>query len=351
VDSPVSSAPTLDEREHLPAGLLDCRADELAHYLDGPTLFHIAGRREPPLFVSVLLHGNETTGWEAVRRVLARYGTGELPRSLVLFVGNVTAAEAGLRSLPGQPDYNRIWRGEGTPEHDVAAAVWQRMAERGLFASIDIHNNTGRNPHYGCINRLDPRYLRLATLFSRTVVYFIRPDAVQSNAFAELGPAVTVECGRPGEERGEAHAADLVDAALNLSELSSESVPSHDYDLFHTVATVTVPPDLDFGFESGDLVLRSDLDRLNFVELPAETGLGAVSASTTTADAVVAACSEAGEDVTGRYFTIDGGELRTRLPVMPSMLTHDPAIIRQDCLCYLMERMPPMDDPDQEEGT
>jgi hypothetical protein len=298
----------------------------------------------------VLLHGNETTGWEAMRRVLARYGEGELPRSLVLFVGNVTAAEAGLRSLPGQPDYNRIWRGEGTPEHEVAAAVWQRMAERGLFASIDIHNNTGRNPHYGCINRLDPRYLRLATLFSRTVVYFIRPDAVQSNAFAELGPAVTVECGRPGEERGEAHAADLVDAALNLSELSSEPVSSHDYDLFHTVATVTVPPDLDFGFESGDLVLRSDLDRLNFVELPAGTGLGAVAADVAAPEAVVAARSEADEDVTGRYFTIDGGELRTRLPVMPSMLTHDPAIIRQDCLCYLMERMPPMDDPDQEEG-
>jgi len=340
VDSPVSSVPTLDEREHLPAGLLDCRADELAHYLDGPTLFHLAGRREPPLFVSVLLHGNETTGWEAVRRVLARYGTGELPRSLVLFVGNVAAAATGERRLPEQPDYNRIWRGEGTAEHALAAQVWRRMAERGLFASIDIHNNTGRNPHYGCINRLDPRYLRLATLFSRTVVYFTQPDAVQSNAFAELGPAVTVECGRPGEERGEAHAAELVDAALNLTELSEAPVPAHDYDLFHTVATVTVPPELDFGFDSGDLVLRADLDRLNFVELPAGTGLGAVSSAVTGPEGVVAARNEAGEDVVDRYFTLDGGELRTQLPVMPSMLTRDPAIIRQDCLCYLMERLP-----------
>ena len=27
-----------------------------------------------------------------------------------------------------------------------------------------------------------------------------------------------------------------------------------------------------------------------------------------------------------------------RVPVMPSMLTCDPEVIRQDCLCYLMER-------------
>ena len=47
---------------------------------------------------------------------------------------------------------------------------------------------------------------------------------------------------------------------------------------------------------------------------------------------------EHGNDVAQRYFSTDGEELRVRVPVMPSMLTRDHRVIRQDCLCYLMER-------------
>jgi hypothetical protein len=61
---------------------------------------------------------------------------------------------------------------------------------------------------------------------------------------------------------------------------------------------------------------------------------------------VAAACrqpllvlDEDGREVTERYFEIRRGELRTRRPVMPSMLTLDEQVIRQDCLCYLMERL------------
>jgi hypothetical protein len=32
------------------------------------------------------------------------------------------------------------------------------------------------------------------------------------------------------------------------------------------------------------------------------------------------------------------GEIRTRLPVIPALLTLSVQAIRQDCLCYLMER-------------
>jgi hypothetical protein len=332
----------LRELDALPPGLLERPASELAEVLGGPTLIHLPGRAEPPVFVSVLMHGNETTGWEAVRTVLRRYGEARLPRAMSLFIGNVAAAAEGRRLLPGQPDFNRVWRGEGRPEHAMAAAVWQRMAERGLFASVDIHNNTGRNPHYACINRLDHRFLRLATLFGRTVVYFTRPDTVQSIAFAELCPAVTVECGQPGEPHGVEHAARFLDAVLHLSGLPTTPVPVHDYDLYHTVATVTVRDDVRFGFRDGDLVLREDLDHLNFVELPAGTGFGRLGFDAEHPGEVLEARNEQGEDVVGRYFYLDHGELRTRLRLMPSMLSRDPDIIRQDCLCYLMERLPPV---------
>lgn len=329
------------ELDHIPEGLLELPAARLLDVLDGPTLIHLRGRQPRPLFVSVLLHGNEDTGWEAMRALLKKYQGRELPRSLVLFIGNVAAARDRLRHQDGLPDYNRIWKADGRdPEHDMVRRILERLRELEVFASIDIHNNTGFNPHYACVNRLEHSFLHLATLFSRTVVYFIRPDSVQSMAMARLCPAVTVECGKPGVGHGVEHALEFVESVLHLNHFPEHPIAPHDYDLFHTVATVKIPHGVEFGFDGGarDLALPEDLDRLNFRELPAGTTLGWTGAD----EPPVVARDEVGEAVTARYFDVVDGELRTRLPVMPSMLTLDARVIRQDCLCYLMERLPPL---------
>ena len=335
----------LQQLDRIPDGLLDLEAGRLQGLLAGPTLIHLDGRREPPLFVSVLMHGNETTGWEAVRRLLGRYRVGggelELPRSLSLFIGNVSAAARGLRRLDGQPDYNRVWPGcEGdpdTPEHGLMAEVVDIMSARGVFCSVDIHNNTGMNPHYACVNVIDNRFLHLATLFGRTVVYFIRPCGVASMAMARLCPSVTLECGKPGESYGEEHAAEYLHACLNLAEHPDQPVASQDIDLFHTVAIVKVPDTLSFGFEETgvDLLFAGDLDRLNFRELPRGTTLGRVVPG---AGVGLTVLGERGEDVSERYLGLEGDAIKLRVPVMPSMLTKDKRVVRQDCLCYLMER-------------
>ncbi|ABA58745.1 hypothetical protein Noc_2287 [Nitrosococcus oceani ATCC 19707] len=325
-------------RYEMPAGLLNLEAHELYKKLEGPTLFHLAGRRKPPLFVSVLLHGNEPVGWEAIRHLLSQYQNRELPRALSLFVGNITAARYGLRRLDGQPDHNRIWTSGNTPEHAMATQVYEEMAKIGLFASIDIHNNTGLNPHYACVNKLATPFLHLAALFSRTVIYFVRPQGVQSLAFAELGPAVTLECGQPGCPQGVAHAHEYLTACLHLAEFPFQSVPKQDIELFHTVAVVRIPPGLRVGFHGDDLDLRliDNLDQLNFQELPVNTLLGWQPSNR---NILLTVTNEQDQEISGRYFYLNGTELRTCRPVMPSMLTRDIRIIRQDCLCYLMERM------------
>lgn len=331
----------LREWDHLPEGFLSARAGDLEGLLGGPSLFHLPGRRPEPLFVSVLLHGNEPAGLEAVQALLRHPPPGGLPRSLSLFVGNVRAARAGVRRLEGQPDYNRVWPGgDGgdTPEHRLMAGVTERMRGLGPFASVDVHNNTGLNPHYACVNRLEHRFLHLATLFGRTVVYFIRPRGVQSLAFAELCPAVTLECGKSGDARGVEHARDFITACLQLAEIPTHPVAPHDMDLFHTVAVVKIPERISFSFSTGsaELFLDPDLDRMNFRELPAGTALATVRPG---CPMPVEARSESGEDVTGEYFAVDRDRLVLRRPVMPSMLTLDERVVRQDCLCYLMERM------------
>ncbi|HYA80090.1 MAG TPA: succinylglutamate desuccinylase/aspartoacylase family protein, partial [Methylocystis sp.] len=95
--------------DHVPGGFLDCPAAQLSELLRGPTLFDLPGRDSRPLFVSTLLHGNEDSGLIAVREVLRRHAGRDLPRSLLLFIGNVEAAAQNLRMTPEQPDFNRIW--------------------------------------------------------------------------------------------------------------------------------------------------------------------------------------------------------------------------------------------------
>lgn len=332
----------LTELDYLPEGFLQVDAAKLHTVLPGPTLIHLPGRRDAPLFVSILLHGNEDTGLKAMQAVLQKYRDQPLPRALSLFVGNVAAAREGVRRLEGQLDYNRVWSsdaGDSAAEHRMMRKVVRTMAQRNVFASIDIHNNTGLNPHYACVNRLDDAFLHLATQFSRIVVYFTEPKGVQSEAFAQLCPSVTLECGKPGGAGGVEHAARYVEGILHLSAFPTHPVASHDLDLFHTVAVVTVPDaiTLSVGDARADLCLEETIDHYNFRELEPGTRLGRVAPGT---PFPLAAHNGDGKDLGQAYFEVRDNVLLTRRPLMPAMLTRNVPIIRQDCLCYLMERLP-----------
>jgi hypothetical protein len=332
----------LNITDHIPDGLLDADTRNLHEVLAGPTLIHLPGRRQPALFVSVLLHGNEDVGLRAVQRLLKGMRAAELPRALSIFIGNVAAARHDVRHLDGQPDYNRIWPGvEGPPcpERTMVATVVDEMRTRGVFASIDLHNNTGLNPHYACVTRLRHADLQLAALFSRTAVYFRRPVGVQTLAFAELCPSVTCECGKTGDASGIEHAGEYLNACLHLAAIPDHPPHQGDLHLFHTVATVHVPDETTFSFDGSpaDLHFAPDLDRLNFRELPA----GTVLARRRPAPAArLEVRDDTGRDITGDAFTHADDALALRRPYMPSMLTCDARAIRQDVLCYLMERYP-----------
>lgn len=328
--------------DHLPDHLLELPATELHHHLDGPTLFHLPGRKPKPLFVSVLQHGNEVSGWEAIRRLLkGRYARDPLPRSLVLLIANVRAAGRGQRRLADQPDFNRCW-----PGSTGAKTIWHRLFEeitdhvRQLkpFASIDIHNNTGQNPHYAAVNRIEGQRLHLASLFSRTVIYFTEPRGVQSMAFGAFCPAVTLECGLAARVGGTDHALAYLETILNLEQLP-DTIPSpEDLELFQMIATVTVEDEIDFGFtpDASQLQLIPGLDRMNFCEMPPGTRLATTVNGTSSP---LKALRHDGRDVTGECFRLADSQIVTTRPLMPAMLTTDINIIRQDCLCYLMERI------------
>lgn len=325
----------------LPEGLRFAKATDLEDLLGGPSLIEISGRREPPLFVSILLHGNETTGLDAIQLILNKYRQRPLPRGILLFIGNVAAARQGVRKLTGSPDFNRVWPGThlpDSPEKRLAAEVVARARSRGCFAAIDIHNNTGRNPHYGCVNRLEGPYLQLASLFSRKIVYFSRPQGVLSLAMARLCPATTVECGQAGSPGAAEHAAELVDAAVHLNEL-----PAHrpeDIEVYHTVAAVRIPSHHSFGFgdrRGVELRLVEDLELYNFRELPPGT---LFARSDPGCGAFFSVEDNDGREAAADFFVRDGEAIRLRRRAMPAMLAVNESAIRQDVLCYMMERLP-----------
>lgn len=326
----------LNELDHIPEKLLLTPAGKLVDVLPGPTLIHLRGRRKEPLFVSVLLHGNEYSGWEVMRKFLGNYAGRELPRSLSCFIGNISAAKLGMRHLDGQPDYNRIWNGGDLPEHRLMQSVIESMKTRNVFASIDIHNNTGKNPHYACINKTGNSFINLARRFSRTIVYFIRPAGVQTAAFAEICPSVTLECGRPGEESGIRHALDYLEECIDLEVIPDGPVKREEIDLYHTIGTTKVKPGITLGInaENADLVLSEHIENMNMKEIAP----GNVIAEQVSTDIFpVMVMDELGNDVAEEHFMIRNGKLINKRQIIPSMMTLKKDIIMDDCLCYLME--------------
>ena len=327
-----------NETNTLPDGLLDAKANELLSTLKAPTLIHLEGNIKKPLFLCTLLHGNETTGFYAIQKLLQEYRNKTLPRSISIFIGNVEAAAENKRRFEPQADYNRIWPGthhSDSAETDMMKAITNIMQKKKPFASIDIHNNTGYNPHYACINILNPRCLQLAELFSNTVVHFTSPKGVQSAAFSDFCPALVLECGQSGQQDGITHSVKFLKSVLNLDSIPSDH-PGN-INLYHTVARVTIPEIFSFSIEeNSDIQLSQELESRNFEELKSGSIFASIKSNN---DAYIAVTSESNEDVTGEFFEIKNNKFILKKDITISMYTTDERAIKQDCLCYFMERI------------
>ncbi len=327
----------LDVYPHLPDGLLQLAADELLGALPRPTLIHVDGACEPELFVSVLLHGNETSGWDGIRRYLQDH---PMPsRSLSLFIANVEAAAHGLRVLPDQQDYNRIWNNAGGEERALADALTAAIAPRQYFAAVDLHNNTGHNPFYSVVTELAPENLGLAFEFSDKAVYIREPDTTLTQAFTGRCPAVALELGPVGDPRCADRVYDFIHRLLALDEIASGD--SAGLNLYESLARVHVREEAEFAFTGSDatapLMLTGGVEAVNFHELRKGTPFGS---SPLPLNQLLQVLDSDHRDVTDQFFGRDGDDIVLERDVVPAMYTTDPAVVRQDCLCYFMTRMP-----------
>jgi len=169
-------------------------------------------------------------------------------------------------------------------------------------------------------------------------------------AFAGLCPALILECGTPGDPAGLGAADDFLRQCLQLDALPDEPPPPGALELFESTAIVFVPDGIRFAFgedAEADLRLRHDIDDWNFTELAGGAEFGRVRGP----NWPVRALAPDGREVTAELFEIDGDRLRLRRTMMPGLLTGDERIIRQDCLCYLMERIDRVPGPGNTNST
>lgn len=325
----------LDEFDHLPAALANVSGRDLRTVFPNSALIRLEGRHRDPLVLGVMMHGDETVGLAVLKRLQAWMKSHPLPRSLLIFVGNVFAAEAGVRILPGGQDYNRVWKGGPEPEHDLARRVLEAIDATTPFAHIDLHNNTGANPHYSCVHNERPDTLQLASFLSPLAIYTHNPPTMFSQARCETIPAITAECGLPGEEAGEAAAFNLVMAALHLDHF--RGAPDRDLTVYDVTGRIEIAEDATFGFShdaKADLELPPKLESWNFFERPE----GSTFARRLTGRQVMRVYDDDRNDVTDRFFKVEGDRVILTRDATPAMLTMSEAAIRADCLGYLMEK-------------
>ena len=85
--------------DHLPDGFFSAHPTELHTIFDGPTLIHLDFKKSETIFISVMLHGNEHSGFYAIRDYLIQIEkSGKKPkRNLSILIGNVEAASKNSR--------------------------------------------------------------------------------------------------------------------------------------------------------------------------------------------------------------------------------------------------------------
>ena len=299
------------------------------------TLISLEGRHKQPIFLSVLIHGNETVGWEALKRLQIWLESHPLPRSILIFIGNVRAAELEKRMVPGRPDYNRIWRDGDTPEHDLARRVTEVVRATKPFAAIDLHNNTGANPHYALVHHERAEDLQLTSLFSPHAMMTNNPPGTCSEAMSAFCPAITAECGHSGVAANEDAAFNLVLDALHLDHW--RGAPDLPMDIYSVTGRILIDPEARMVFEhgaEGDVEFPSNLEKWNFFDRPA----GSTFARILHAKNPVRVTTETGADVTDICFAREGDRLILKRDFTPVMLTVNETAIRADCLGYLMEK-------------
>lgn len=331
----------------LPEDLLAMSPMAMLEELGRPTLIRVPGTgAQQARGISTLLHGDESTGYAAVRAILRAGHT--YPFDLYVVLGNVRAAldDGGFkhRFLDDQEDFNRLWGLDDptTLQRMAADGILEILREADLESLVDIHNNSGDNPFYAIVMNERPETLHLATRFTTTLLYWDLGAHTLMEAMADNVAALAIECGLPGRPESTAFAIDGLRRYLGAKPLPTENIRV-DFDLLRKLRKVQVRPEVNFAFGAGEVdevtnfVIADGAERHNFVEVEKGHVLGSVHVGAAVPLIVTAAD---GTDVTAEHFAVVDGDVVLLKRATPVMMTRTVEAARKDCLFYLASGSP-----------
>jgi hypothetical protein len=309
-------------------------------WLGGPALIRLRGARPGRVrALSVLLHGNETSGARALHAWL-RAGRQPLTDVLCL-VGGVRAAlqdpPLTHRFVPGERDLNRCF---GAPRDDAPGRLAQAFL-RALHAArpdclIDIHNTSTPGPAFAVAPHEDPAHEALAALFCRNLVITDLALGALMDLSGDPCPTVTIECGASADPAADAIAREGLQRYL-LEERVPGALPEHPgLELFHHPVRLELEPGTriawgDAPVPGADLTVARGLERLNFSTTTPALALGWLGPRGL---APLRVRDGSGRDLRERWFRNDAGCLRATLPLRLFMITASAEMALGDCLLY-----------------
>lgn len=306
---------------------------DFVHALEGPTELVFTGKHpQRRRVITTLIHGNESSGLEAVRRLLR---CAEAPETTMhVFVVSVDAAQrAPALTHRGHPiDLNRCFGPH--PTAPLADAIKQRVQMIQPECIVDLHNTSAPGPAYGICDRAGATERLLISQFAQLVL----PSTIPLGAFRQwacgIAPTVTIECGGENDRTAD----HIAYAGLHRMWRSLELEPHGKT----VVAESAVRVELDqtqvsssfaHSDSRADFKFRADLTDFNQQPLPQGATLGTFR-SVRCPNWPIRATNASGQTLNDDFFERDGVALKTKRPLQLFMATDDLRVAESDCLFY-----------------
>ena len=194
----------------------------------------IRGPGESEVAVVGGVHGNETGGVRAVRRL--RGADLDLQRGVAFVLANPAAVDAGERYLDS--DLNRVFPGDldGDREERLAARLCELIED---YTTLSLHGTHSQPTPFALIHRSQPREFELAAQLP--VPHIVDHWGVNDETITACGLTVEIEVGAQRSEEAAVSAEHQARAFLRRVDALPGEPPDTDPNYFHMAEPVPKP--------------------------------------------------------------------------------------------------------------
>lgn len=295
--------------------------------------------------ITTLLHGNEPSGIQAIHKLLS---DGIKPAvNLYFFIGAVESAIIepyfDNRYLPNGQDLNRCFRND--VDNDGGLLAKQVLNFIGMLqpeAVIDLHNTTSPGESFAIAVKNTAKHQYLASLFTnKLVINHFSLGAIMEHDSTKC-PIMTIECGGHNDPE-----------SVKTAYLGIENFACIE-NLWQAMAHTSEPliqiydkpfrleyideGNISFGVEPNTqaaLTILNNYSNQNFKHI--KKGQLFAFANKNNINTFKAVVDNTHSNHVSHFFMVDDGKLIVKKDITIFMLTTNPYISKNDCICYFVE--------------